>query len=59
MVYREIKMLASLSIRPTLIEKIGASQRQDAKLVEILNHLEFRTEREDLVGFEVDQEGFL
>lgn len=37
----ETDMLASLSILPTLIERIGASRRQDAKLVEIPNRLKF------------------
>ena len=52
-------MLASLSIRPTLLERIGASQRQDAKLAEFLNRLEFATENEDLKPYGVDREGWL
>lgn len=36
----EPEILASLSVRPTLLEKIEEKQRQDMKLAEILNHLD-------------------
>ena len=55
----EIKseMLAILSVRPTLLERIGASQRQHVKLAEILNRLEFAAESEDLKPYGFDREG--
>ena len=36
----EPEVLASLSVRPTLIGRIGESQKQDAKLVEFIQRLE-------------------
>ena len=36
----EPEILASLSIRPTLIERIGEGQKKDAKLVEFIQKLE-------------------
>lgn len=55
----EPKVLTSLSVRPTLSGRIGASQSYDTKLAEILNHLEFVAESEDLKSYEVDREGWL
>ena len=55
----EPEMLASLSVRPTLIERIGANQRRDAKLAGILNRLEFAAESEELKPYGVDHEGWL
>ena len=55
----EPELLASLSVRPTLIERIGNSQRRDAKLSEILDRLGFTMESEDLKSYEVDREGWL
>ena len=50
----EPEMLASLSVRPTLLERIGENQRRDIKLAEILNHLELAAESDDLKPYEVD-----
>lgn len=55
----ESEMLASLSIRPTLIERIEAKQRRDAKLAEILNRLEFVVESEEIKTYEVDRDGWI
>ena len=50
----EPEILASLSIRPTLIKRIGKSQKRDAKLVEFIQKLEPKDKE-----FEVDQDGWL
>ena len=47
-------MLSILPIRSTLIERIGESQRKDAKLVEFIQKLEPEDKE-----FEVDREGWL
>ena len=47
-------MLASLLIRPTLIERIGESQKRDVKLVEFIQKLEPENKE-----FEVNREGWL
>ena len=53
----EPDMLASLSVRPTLLEQIGENQRRDMKLAEILNRLELVAGSDDLKPYEVDREG--
>ena len=55
----EPEMLASLSVRPTLLERIGENQRLDMKLTEILNRLELAAGSDDLKPYEVDREGWL
>ena len=45
----EPEMLASLSVRPTLIERISESPKKDAKLVEFLQKMEPKDKE-----FEVD-----
>ena len=50
----ELEMLASLSIKPTLIERIGESQKQDVKLVEFIQKLKPEDKE-----FEVGREGWL
>ena len=39
-------MLASLAIRPTLIERIGSGQRDDPNLLEIISKLEMSIDEE-------------
>lgn len=55
----EPEVLASLSVRPTLLERIGENQRRDMKLAEILNRLELAAKSDDLRPYEVDREGWL
>ena len=55
----EPEMLANLSIRPTLVERIGESQKRDDKLVKIIRELESGLDPEKDKGFEVDREGWL
>ena len=50
----EPEILAILSIRPTLIERIGEGQKKDAKLVESIQKLKPEDKE-----FEVDREGWL
>lgn len=53
----EPEMLASLSVRASLLERIGENQRRDMKLAEILNRLELAAGSDDLKPYEVDREG--
>ena len=55
----EPEMLANLSIRPTLVKRIGESQKRDDKLVKIIRDLEYGLNPEKDKGFEVDREGWL
>ena len=52
-------MLAILSVRPTLLERIGENQRWDMKLAKIFNRLELAAGSDDLKPYEVDREGWL
>ena len=42
------EMLASLTIRPTIIEWIGSSQRDDPNLLEIVSKLEMNIDGEEM-----------
>ena len=49
-------MLASLTIRPTLIEWIGSSQRDNPNLLEIISKLEMGIDKEmDKYGLDHDR----
>ena len=51
-------MLASLAIRPTLIERIGSSQRDDPNLLEIISKLEMGID-EGMNKYGLDRDGWL
>ena len=54
----DLEMLASLMIRPTLIERIGSSQRDDPNLLEVISKLEMGID-EEMNKYELDQDGWL
>ena len=51
-------MLASLTVRPTLIERIGSSQRNDPNLLEIISKLEMGID-EEMNKYGLDRDGWL
>lgn len=52
-------MFASLAVWPTLLEWVYASQRRNAKLLEILNHLKIGLGSDNLKQYEVDRDGWI
>ena len=52
-------MLASLTIRPTLIERIGYSQRDDPNLLEIISEVEMGIDGERVNKYGLEREGWL
>ena len=52
------EMLASLTIRPTLIERIGSSQRDDPNVLEIISKLEMDID-EEMNKYGLDRDGWL
>ena len=53
------EMLASLTIRPTLIERIGSSQRDDPNLLEIISKVEMGIDTKEMNNYGLDREGWL
>ena len=53
------EMLASLTIRPTLTERIGSSQRDDPNLLEIISRLEMNIDSEEMNVYGLDRDGWL
>ena len=52
------EMLASLTIRPTLIDWIGSGQRDDPNLLEIISKLEMGID-EEMNKYGLDRDGWL
>ena len=50
-------MLASLTVRPTLIERIESSQRDDPNLLEIISKVEMDIDSKEMSKYGLDREG--